>query len=71
MLPQTYEEWKHCIEVKCRIPLTQTFVHKRIEELNDNDNKQTMEFTQLYGEAYKNKILEWFNKSIPSLKFID
>ncbi len=71
MLLQTYEEWKHCIEVKCGIPLTQIFVHKRIEELNDNDNKHTVEFTQLYGEAYKNKIVEWFNQSIPSLKFIE
>ena len=67
---QSYEEWKHCIEVKCGIPLTQTFVHNRIEELNDTTNKHTAEFTKLYGEEYKQLILFWFTQSIPTLKYI-
>ena len=70
MLLKTYEAWRHCIEVKCGIPLTQKFVHSRIEELNDVTNKHTAEFVKLYGEEYKNKIVEWFNQSISTLKFI-
>ncbi len=71
MLLETYEEWRHCIEVKCGIPLTQTFVHTRIEELNDEENKHTNEFIKLYGIGYKNKILEWFTQSIPTLKYME
>ncbi len=70
MLLQSYEEWRYCIEVKCGVPLTQTFVRSRIEELNDAENKHTKEFVKLYGEPYKNKILEWLNQSMQTSKHI-
>jgi hypothetical protein len=68
MFLHSYEEWRHCIEVKCGIPLTQTFVLKRIEELNDLDNKDTQEFIKLYGKPYKNQIVEWFTQSVTTIK---
>ncbi len=71
MLLNNYAEWRTCIEEKCGILLTQTFVHKRIEELNDPTNNHTIEFIKLYGEDYKNLILSWFTQSIPTLKFIE
>ncbi len=70
MLLNNYQEWRECIEVKCGILLTQTFVHNRIEELNDLTNQHTAEFIKLYGEDYKNLILSWFTQSIPTLKYI-
>ena len=29
-IPQTYDEWEHCITVKCGIPLTPAYVAGRI-----------------------------------------
>ena len=28
MIPQSYEEWKNCIENDCGIPLTKDFIEK-------------------------------------------
>ncbi len=61
MILQNYEAWRHCIEVKCGIPLTPAYVEVRIQELQDANNKHTKEFVSLYGEAYTKKILDWFS----------
>ena len=35
MIPNTYEEWRHCIQDICRIPLTPAFVEERLQALAD------------------------------------
>ena len=30
MIPQSYEQWRHCIEVECGIALTEPFVTQRL-----------------------------------------
>lgn len=35
-VPKTYGDWKHCITVKCDIPLTPDYVAERFAELKTN-----------------------------------
>ena len=44
MIPSTYEEWRHCIQHICRIPLTPEFVATRIRELQDTQLHSTSQF---------------------------
>lgn len=54
---ENYEDWKHCITVKCNIPLTKTFVEERLVELKDTSNPKTIQFTKLYGSDHMNTII--------------
>ena len=63
MLLTSYTEWKHCIEVKCSIKLTEVFIKERINELQNGTHPKTMEFIQLYGINYRDKILGWFKEA--------
>ena len=63
MLLSSYTEWKHCIEVKCGIKLTDVFIKERLCELQNGTHPKTMEFIQLYGINYRDKILGWFKEA--------
>lgn len=60
LFPGTYDEWRECITVRCRIPLTLSFVQSRVEALDDPTHPQTAEFVERYGAEYHQQILEWF-----------
>lgn len=60
MIPQTFEEWKDCIENKCKIVLTPNYIETRIRELLDDLNSNTLVFIKLYGNEYRNNVLKWF-----------
>lgn len=60
MIPQTFEEWKDCIENKCKIVLTPNYIENRIRELSDDLNSNTLVFIKLYGNEYRNNVLKWF-----------
>ena len=64
MIPTNFLEWKNCIEVNCGIPLTTSFVTKRIAELSDDNNHQTKEFEKLYGTTHRQKVIKWFEQSL-------
>ncbi|WP_265339978.1 hypothetical protein [Photobacterium angustum] len=36
IIPQTYQEWHHCITVICQQPLTLSYVEERITALNSS-----------------------------------
>ena len=63
MIPSSYQEWQHCIKVKCGIGLTQKFIEERLSELQNDKNPKTVEFVNLYGIDYKNQIISWFEKA--------
>jgi len=63
MLLTSYTEWRHCIEVKCGIKLTDEFILERLNELNDETNTKTYAFMQLYGASYTGLIISWFEKA--------
>lgn len=62
-IPQTYEEWRHCITVICNQPLTETYIEKRIKALNSATDHMTLKFVQLYGDAQRVRTLEWFERA--------
>ncbi len=63
-IPQSYDEWRHCITVRCGIPLTQTFVEGRIKELRDGDHRRTREFREKYGPDHLNRVIGWFETAL-------
>ena len=62
-LCQNYEEWKHCITVKCKIPLTADYASKRISALQNVRDPVTSRFVELYGDAYRLRIIDWFERA--------
>jgi hypothetical protein len=67
MIPLTYEQWHHCITVKCGISLSREFVERRICELSDDGNRDTQKFVQLYGDGQRQFTLRWFNQALNTL----
>lgn len=62
-VPQTYEEWEHCITVKCGLALTAEFVSNRIKSLEDRTDLRTQKFIEFWGEAHYAQTLGWFRQA--------
>jgi hypothetical protein len=62
-IPQTYAQWRHCIEVECGIPLTAAFIRDRLDELGDEGAEESQRFRRLYGDAHWRRVLGWFARS--------
>jgi hypothetical protein len=63
MIPKTFEEWRHCIEIDCGLKLTPEFIAERIAELSDVNHERTRQYVRLYGEAHRQRVLEWFERA--------
>lgn len=63
MIPQTYEEWKHCIIHDCKIKLTNDFVKSRLMVYENNRHPETMKFIKLHGKQHLNNIINWLKLS--------
>ncbi|MEM6481242.1 MAG: hypothetical protein AAF922_02105 [Pseudomonadota bacterium] len=63
VIPQSYQEWEHCITVECGIPLTPDYVAERIEALQDTNDHHTQKFIEQYGEAHLTRTLAWFREA--------
>lgn len=66
-IPESYEEWHHCITVICRQPLSKSYIESRIKALNDAKDHVTERFVELYGDAQRVRTLEWFEQAKRSL----
>jgi len=62
-IPQTYEAWRHCIEVGCAIPLTAEFLAGRIRVLTQGEAEETLRFRKLYGDEHWQRVLHWFRRA--------
>ena len=60
IIPQNYEEWRHCIVVECGLELNPGFIEERIALLQDNRDYYTQQFVRLYGQQHYQKTLGWF-----------
>ncbi|MEM1345525.1 MAG: hypothetical protein AAGI34_13220 [Pseudomonadota bacterium] len=67
-IPKTYEEWEHCITVKCGLALTAEYVDARIEALENIDDFHTQKFVETWGEAHRTQTLHWFREAAVRLK---
>lgn len=63
MIPRTYDEWRHCIEVDCGLQLTPAFIAERIAELANTEHERTRQYVRLYGEAHRQRVIEWFEQA--------
>ena len=61
--PTDYEDWKHCITVKCEIPLTKAYVAERIAALKNRADYQTQKFIERWGEAHHARTLAWVEQA--------
>ncbi len=62
MIPETFEQWKSCIEKECKIELTQEFINNRLAVYRDKLNTETLKFISLYGEKHLNNVISWFER---------
>lgn len=63
IIPETYEQWHHCITVICQQPLTPEFIETRIEALKNLRDYTTKKFVELYGEQQRLRTLNWFQQA--------
>ena len=60
---KTYEDWKHCITVLCRIPLTSAYVEERIAALRNPADFGTQKFLATWGETHLERVIGWFEQA--------
>ena len=63
IIPQNYEEWRHCIIVDCGLELTPSFIEARIASLRDESEHYTKQFIRLYGQEYLETVIGWFTQA--------
>lgn len=61
--PETYEQWRHCITVECRIPLTLDFVTERLAVWRNSQREETIRFRELYGDEYLACVIGWLEQA--------
>lgn len=63
IVPCSYDDWKHCITMLCRIPLTLAYVEARMAALADPADYGTQRFVQIWGEAHLERVEGWFSQA--------
>ena len=63
VIPLSYKQWRSCIEVRCKIRLTPTFIRERLAELQDDKQAKTREFARLYGVDHLQRTIAWFRRA--------
>ena len=63
VIPTSYDQWRHCIEVRCNIRLTPKYIDQRLSELQNNDHAKTREFAELYGADQLERTIAWFRQA--------
>jgi len=62
-IPETYEQWRHCIVVECGIALTVDFAARRMAVLEDEGAEETRRFRKAYGDAHWQAVRGWFSRA--------
>ncbi|MDG2221988.1 MAG: hypothetical protein P8L85_11440 [Rubripirellula sp.] len=62
-LPASYQQWRHCIEVRCKIRLTPTYVGGRLAELQNDKDSTTSAFEKIYGTEHLQQTIAWFRRA--------
>ncbi|MGE0311108.1 MAG: hypothetical protein AB7P21_05740 [Lautropia sp.] len=67
VIPQTYEQWHHCITVECGIPLTRAFAEERLAVWSNPAADETRRFEQRFGAAHRERVRQWFAQALSKL----
>ena len=60
---RSFEDWRTCIEVACRIKLTLPYVRERLAELTAVDHHKTRRFVEMWGESHRLRVVAWFQEA--------
>jgi len=63
IIPDSYQAWRHCIEVECRLNLSADYIRERIAALENPRDFHTQQFVSLWGEAHRQQVLIWFRQA--------
>jgi len=63
IIPDSYQAWRHCIEVECRLQLTPAYIQARIAALNNPHDFHTQQFVRCWGEEHRQQVLGWFQQA--------
>ncbi|MEM7315912.1 MAG: hypothetical protein AAF497_22480 [Planctomycetota bacterium] len=61
--PTSYEQWRHCIEVRGKIKLTSSYISQRLTEMQNEKHANTIEFAKLYGNERLQQTIKWFQRA--------
>ena len=67
VIPNSYEQWRECIEVRGNIRLTPSYINERLSEMQDDKHVQTREFAKLYGNDHLQRTIAWFRRAADEL----
>lgn len=60
MIPQSFEQWRYCIEKECKIKLTKEFALKRLAVYQNRAAPETQKFISVFGEQHLENVIKWF-----------
>lgn len=63
-VPGNHAEWRHCIEVYCRIELSRGCIEQRLAELRDERVLHTRQFTDRWGHEHLQRVIHWFERAL-------
>lgn len=63
VIPDTYQQWRYCIETLGGIELTTAYVNGRLAILQDSNHAESKVFAKLYGKAHLQRTVEWFHRA--------
>jgi len=63
IIPDSYQAWRHCIEVECGLHLTPDYIQQRISALDNPADFHTQQFVRRWGEAHRQQVLGWFRQA--------
>lgn len=63
IVPDSYEAWRHCIEVDCALRLDAAYIQQRIDALEDSRDFHTQQFVRSWGEAHRQCVVAWFRQA--------
>lgn len=59
----SYEEWRDAMHQRCRIDLSREYCAERVRALQDLSDPATVQFIELFGQAYRDKVSDWFERA--------
>lgn len=63
IVPDSYEAWRHCIEVDCGLSLDAAYIRQRIAALEDPGDHHTQQFVRRWGEPHRQRVVAWFRRA--------
>ena len=68
IVPDTYNEWLILLKSNAPSVLSRKSIQERIKVLSNASNTETKQFCDLYGDAYRQKVVAWFQRAAREFK---